>query len=75
MSAGSLTEKEILERLLDNDIRNIAWVTTPGGRHRLADVVADCAVRWIQAKDFGNKRLMRRAEGSLRLVAKEWRQS
>ena len=71
-----LTDRQVMERLLVNDARNIRAMR-PGDREH-AWVIADCAQRLFDARAVdlalgGGKGLERLAESNLRYALSGWR--
>lgn len=65
-----MSPREVLERRLHNDARNLAWLRPSMPLHKQFSVTADCAGRYVAALDFGDPELLRMAEGNLRLAVK-----
>lgn len=71
---SSLTEYQVLERLIKNDRRNIDSIKKWGMRpDTLTRLVADCGVRLISARDYGDRNLLLNAEFNIRLAVKAYR--
>ena len=67
---AELSRREVLQRYLQNDVRNLADVH-PHRQDLMQRVVVDCARHYIEALDFNDPVLLREAEGNLRLAVKQ----
>jgi len=65
----SLSEREVFQRYLDNDARNLSDIH-PGRQDLMLRCAADCARRYVEALDFGDAAFLQQAEGNLRLAVK-----
>ncbi len=74
-NGSMLSPYEVVDCSLDNDARNVEWASREPGldfRTRPA-LIADCAIRLVDAMDLGDTELTRRAERNLRdAVALPW---
>jgi hypothetical protein len=72
MHMKQMTPKEVLQRLIHNDVRNLAEIQ-PHRWDLWQRVTVDCAGRYVEALDFGDSDILRQAEGNLRIAVKSGR--
>lgn len=71
----TLTPREVLAIRIAADSRNIeTWKSALYSLARLAPIAADCAVRFVESKQIGDRELLRKAECNLAEVASLWRE-
>lgn len=70
-----LSSRDALERLIENDARNVDFVRRPGrmlDRELAARVAADCALHMLRARRLDDRHLVDRAEENLRIILRGW---